>query len=409
MFELTNWDGRALASLQQFSRTESRVSDLRLVHSPIQDLDSGSSQAITLPQMTEIRLGVVGTGLAFIELHLPILARLSKRFRIVSLYSRSADRASAAVQHVTRSCGYTPDVASTVESLLARSDIDAVDIAVPISFATSLAMNAIVSGKHVFLEKPIGDDPDKARDLIASAAHEKLVLQVGENFRYQARFYQLRDIVASGALGAPQLYRLNDLHNTPADSKYAATQWRRDGNHRGGYLLDGGTHIIAGMRAMVGSAVASISALTASFDPTLFGHQPDTALVNIVYSNGLIGQMALGYGAVDRDARRPKIYGSQGTAVLFADHIEIWRAGATDSLSVPLTAADQGFLGEWLDFHAAICHGGRLFGTPEDALIDLSLVTAILDSADRHSAVSLPEYLERSTGAPPSPDLGLAS
>ena len=80
--------------------------------------------------------------------------------------------------------------------------------------------------------------------------------------------------------------------------------------------MDGGSHMIAGMREIVQSPVKSMHAALISFDPPVFGNQPETMLLNIKFVNGLYGQLSLGYASIDKDARKPKIYGVEGTIVL---------------------------------------------------------------------------------------------
>jgi predicted dehydrogenase len=332
--------------------------------------------------VTQLRIGVIGAGLAFQELHWPILRGNVERFRITAICSESGDSAKNAANSVKDQFGYEPVVLTDYHDVLKRTDVDAVLIAVPINLTPEIATAALESGRHVFAEKPLADNSAQFQTIMELAQDRHLTLIVGENFRYQRQFYQMRKLVEDGVIGTPRVYRLNDMHYTAPASKYAATRWRQEGKHRGGYLIDGGTHIVAGMRVMVNSPVVDIYGLLSSFNPVLFSHQPDTLLLNLRYANGMVGQMALGYGAMDKDARRPKIYGEKGTLALFGDRIEMW-ANVTNAAvqEFKLDSNGPGFQEEWLDFYESIVNGKELLGTAEDAFQDLRLIELGIRSA----------------------------
>ncbi len=344
--------------------------------------------------MEKIQLGVIGTGLAFEELHAPALLGLQEQFEIVALCNRTAGRARSVAAWLAQRTGHEPDVYTEIEDLLQRADVDAVDVAVPISLTASVAAQALQQNKHVLL-KPIADNMQDGRDLIELAHKKHRVLAIGEQFRYLRKFQQVRELIESGLIGEVLLYRLNDLHYTYLEDKYPSTAWRREGNFTGGYLLDGGVHTVAGMRAMVGSAVVAVHGLTATFNPQLSGPQNDTLLMNLQFANGIIGQVALGYGTVDHDARHPTVYGRNGTLALFDDHIELWRTGRdAPAETIDLESGGDGFREEWLDFYNAVTSAGRTTQTalrfpPEEALTDLQIILAGLESARSGSVVRL--------------------
>lgn len=338
--------------------------------------------------MRRLRLGLIGVGLAVRELHLHTLLSMPERFEIVALASRSVESARRLATELKAKTNVAPTVFMTHEELVASGVCEAVAVAVPIAVTPSIARAAITAGCHVFAEKPLADTVAEYRTLIELARSRSVTLMVGENFRYQARFHQCRRLVNDGVIGRPLVYRLNDMHDTPLDSKYAATDWRREGQHRGGYLVDGGTHIVAGMRVIVNSAITDVHGLLTCFNPALSNGQPDSLLLQLRFANGVIGQMALGYSAIDRESRKPKIYGDAGTLVLCSDRIEIWtRSG--DVRSTPLESTGRGFAEEWIDFYAAVTTGSQPAGTAEEALMDLAVIDAGIRSAEEGCSVRL--------------------
>ncbi len=90
---------------------------------------------------------------------------------------------------------------------LILGDLDAIVIATPVNTHYPLAKEALLSGKHVLIEKPITAHSEHAQDLIDLARQKNLVLMVGHTFEYNPAVEAVRDIVQSGELG--NIYYLN--------------------------------------------------------------------------------------------------------------------------------------------------------------------------------------------------------
>jgi predicted dehydrogenase len=337
--------------------------------------------------MRKIRLGVVGTGLVFRHCHWPVLREVTDRFDVVALCNRTAAKAEAMAAEM----GTSPSLYADYGKLLARDDVEAVLVAVPIALTAEVVHAALSQDKHVFQEKPIAVRVSEGKSAIKLAGEHRVVLFVGENFRYRPEFGQVYRLVQEGAIGRPLLYRLNDLHYRYPDGLWSQALWRQQGEHDGGYLIDGGVHIVAGMCEMVRSRVKLVHGLTASFDPDLSGGQDDTLLLHLVFNNGMVGQVALGYATVDHDARRPKVYGDRGTLVLdpARKRIELWPVGKEAETQTFSTETADDFRAEWLDFYSAVAEGKPLHGTSEDALMDLRIIDAGRRSAVTGQTVTL--------------------
>jgi predicted dehydrogenase len=81
------------------------------------------------------------------------------------------------------------------------SDVDAVAIATSISTHYELARQALLSGKHVFVEKPLTDDSEKALALAEMATKLGRTLMAGHTFIYSPPVVRVKDLISSGALG----------------------------------------------------------------------------------------------------------------------------------------------------------------------------------------------------------------
>lgn len=87
------------------------------------------------------------------------------------------------------------------DSLLARSDIDAVAIATPVGTHASLAIAAMRAGKHVLVEKPLAASVREAEEMVRVAAETGRVLMVDHTFIYGSSVRKMKELSASGELG----------------------------------------------------------------------------------------------------------------------------------------------------------------------------------------------------------------
>lgn len=85
--------------------------------------------------------------------------------------------------------------------LLADPAVDAVAIATPVSTHFDLAMQALQSDKHVFVEKPLASNSEQAIKLIDEAQKRNRVLMVDHTFVYTGAVRKIREMINRGELG----------------------------------------------------------------------------------------------------------------------------------------------------------------------------------------------------------------
>jgi hypothetical protein len=122
-----------------------------------------------------LRIGVLGAG-HLGKIHLQCLQRLTDYYSLMGFHDTDPQAASDAALHLGIS-HY-----DSYDELLEA--VDVVDIVTPTSTHFDLAKKAIQSGKHLFIEKPLTQTPDEARELIQLAQLHKVTVQVGHVERF---------------------------------------------------------------------------------------------------------------------------------------------------------------------------------------------------------------------------------
>jgi predicted dehydrogenase len=324
----------------------------------------------------KVRLALVGTGIFSEIAHLPAIEALSDKIDLVAVCSRrkeSAERFAGLVKHPV-------EVFTDYDALLARSDIDAVDLVLPISVFPSAIEAALNAGKHVVSEKPAAPDVASGRKLLA--VPRKSIWMVAENWRYDKAIARAAEIIASGQIGKPILFHWG-LHIAAYKGQYFKTEWRRDNSFPGGYLLDGGVHHMAGIRALLGE-VSDIAAFAAEVRPDIPPH--DTIAATMHFDSGCIGTYTITYSGDSPYEELLTIVGEKGALKVGFQKVDV--SGVPDVTGEIIQSFKMNTIqAELENFADAILNGATLIATPEQAVQDVALLEAILKSAETGQVV----------------------
>ena len=93
------------------------------------------------------------------------------------------------------------DITTESKELLDSDSLDAIAICTPVETHVELVEKALRSGKHVFVEKPFGQDAQKCAELCSLADERNLSIVVGHVFLFNASVLSLKKIIDSGELG----------------------------------------------------------------------------------------------------------------------------------------------------------------------------------------------------------------
>ncbi|WP_030815711.1 Gfo/Idh/MocA family protein [Streptomyces sp. NRRL F-2799] len=153
-------------------------------------------------------------------------------------------------------------------ALIARDDVDLVDICTPGDSHAEIALAALAAGKHVLCEKPLANTVEEA-EAMAEAAETAYVrgqlAMVGFNYRRVPAIALARRMITEGRLGTLRHVRVGYLQDWLVDPESPLT-WRLRKEAAGsGALGDLGAHVIDVAQYLAGDKLAGVSALTETF------------------------------------------------------------------------------------------------------------------------------------------------
>lgn len=193
-----------------------------------------------------------------------------------------------------------PQVRTTTnhEELLADPEIEAVVIATPIRTHYALAMQALQSGKHVLVEKPLAASVAEAEELIACAEERNLRLMVGHTFEYNPAVEALRELVQDGTLGKVRYIDTARLN---------LGLFQKDIN----VLWDLAPHDISILLYILGEEPISVSARGRSY---VRPHVEDVAYLELLFPNNVMAHIHASWLEPCK-VRRVTVVGSQKMVV----------------------------------------------------------------------------------------------
>ncbi|MFC4535480.1 Gfo/Idh/MocA family protein [Sphaerisporangium dianthi] len=192
---------------------------------------------------------------AFFDLPVtPVMAALS---------GRSGDRTAAAAA----SLGWAA-VETDWKDLVARDDVQIVDICTPGDSHAEIAIAALEAGKHVLCEKPLANTVAEAEAMVAAAeraAARGVRSMVAFNYRRVPAVALARRFVAEGRLGELRHVRAQYLQDWIVDPAFPLV-WRLQKDKAGsGALGDIGSHIVDTAQFITGQTLTGVSAITETF------------------------------------------------------------------------------------------------------------------------------------------------
>ncbi len=173
---------------------------------------------------------------------------------------RDAERAAAAADQF----GFL-ESAIDLDHVLARKDIDVVDVATPNDSHYAITMAALEAGKHVLCEKPLAMTLQQTKEMAALAKKKKLRVGLWHNYRRAPAVALAQKMILRGDIGKVRQVRAVYLQDWLADASVPAS-WRTDKKLCGsGAHGDLNAHLIDLTRALTGLEFESVCGVQQTF------------------------------------------------------------------------------------------------------------------------------------------------
>lgn len=281
---------------------------------------------MTSPQTSNTRpLGVAAIGYAFMgQAHSNAWRTVANHFDVPDFEQKVlVGRDAVAVAAAAKKYGWS-ESATDWREVIARDDIDIIDICAPGWLHAEIATAALAAGKHVLVEKPLANTVAESEAMVAAAQAARSVgvrSMVGFNYRRIPALALARKLIAAGELGTVRQVRASYLQDWLADAEAPMTWRLRKETAGSGALGDIASHAIDQIQHLLGDTVTDVSGKLHTFTterPGPDGLEPvtvdDAAWATLTMAGGAmasadVSRVALG----QKNALRVEVYGTAGS------------------------------------------------------------------------------------------------
>ncbi len=159
------------------------------------------------------------------------------------------------------------EASSNWREVIARPDIDIIDIVKPNDSHPEIAIAAAKAGKHIICEKPLARTAEESKQMLDAVNASGVIHMVAFNYRRTPAVALARRFIEQGRIGEILNFRGTYLQDWSADEN-GPLSWRFSKKIAGsGAVGDIGTHVVDMARYLVGE-VAAVNALTRTWIKT---------------------------------------------------------------------------------------------------------------------------------------------
>lgn len=310
------------------------------------------------------------------------VGRTGGRLELAACFTRSEDKRAVFAEKY----GCRP--AASFEELLADKDIDGIINTTPNHVHLETTAAAARAGKHIFLDKPIANRIDEAREITRACRDAGVVLAVGYQRRRENHFRWMHQHIDNGDFGMSVQAEANISRDRLG--QFEAGHWRYTAaGMPGGVMLQIGLHYVDVLMMLFGP-VKVVSGMASQL--VLPGDNPDVGSLMMMHENGAISTLSTSYASAS-EYYVMNVYGKEMSAYynLF-DGLRFLKRGEARQQSVELDKNDT-LAEELMEWAAAINGEGAPEVGGEGATESLAVVKAGVESVRRGQHVEVDEIL----------------
>jgi len=232
----------------------------------------------------KVRMGMIGCGTVAGYGHIPALAACPD-IDLVALSDLNQNRLAELSAKYGVEATYTD-----YRDLLARDDIDAVGVAVPLDGHNPVVMDAASAGKHVLCEKPIAPTAELGEEMIRAMDRAGKLFAINFELRHSEPHPEMKRLLDEGAIGELKVVR--------GIGNWRGGRWAGEDRYKMlitvglGPIVDCGIHYFDQCRWFSGSEFAEIQAMGTHIEDY---PNPDHVIAMCRMENGVIGIIEQGW------------------------------------------------------------------------------------------------------------------
>lgn len=330
---------------------------------------------------SQFGIGIVGTGTIVQIAHLPSYRKFG--YKVVGLCDTAEQTARSVAEKFD-----VPYWTTNVDELLARPDVDVIDLAVHAHARLPLVKKIAAAGKHILSQKPFAMNLPDAEKMVEICERAGVTIMVNQQARWAPAHRALKVLVDKGVLG--HVSSVVHVHRSFQDIPGSWYVGLKDFN-----LMDHGIHYIDLTRYFTGKTPQRVKATTVNVpgqvavSPMMYSilceYAPEDALMSTLHFNNIV------------ESPRTHEYtwyldGTKGSAVATHERVTIALRDTPDDIHVIKLQGTwfyEAFGASMGELLTALAEGRAPLTAARDNLETIRLANAALISANTGSAVDL--------------------
>jgi predicted dehydrogenase len=230
--------------------------------------------------MDTVRIGMVGSGYMALT-YAEALARHTSGARLIAIAGGRRAPSLAAE--------YGVPAEASVESLLARADVDAVILTTPDQVHCAQTLQAAAAGKHVLVEKPMAPTVAQCDQMIAACRAAGVKLAVVKTERYRDLTIRAKQLIEAGQIGPIWMLRtISCFPESVGRDILTSRPWYTDPTG-GGLFMSMASHNADMLLWLSGARPQQIFAQASTFGDS--GVPAQSVMAQIAFDSGIMGHM----------------------------------------------------------------------------------------------------------------------
>ncbi len=328
--------------------------------------------------MSKIGFGFIGCG-GIHTRHAPAIVEHEDAF-IACAMDVNEEAVERHQEEYGTECGTTE-----LDHLLAHDDVDAVVVCTPTGLHPDHVVAAAQAGKHVLCEKPMALTVAEAERMADACEDSGVTLQIAFVRHFCNQWLKLREIVQSGMIGRPVVWRSVSASSGPA------SPWFLSKELGGGPFIDGAVHNYDFARFMFGEArrvTANLRTMKSDSDAWDTG----TGIVDFASGDQLV--MCWSWGLPTGDERTMgdgahDVLGPEGAILFGGDAFTVNTAGGEETVEFEADSGQDWFNKQMAHFIDCVQNDRKPEAGAREGIEATRIAEGILNIGDEPAVVEL--------------------